>query len=335
MEKVVAKNIPLSASFELTYACNIRCNICYQCPSEEKELTTGEIKTVLGQLVEAGCLYLSFTGGEPLLRPDFWQIAEYAKEKRFALILQTNGTLIDSWAADKLKALSFLQVHISIFGAKDFTHDKITQTAGSFNKAVNTAKLLIERGVTVIFKTTLMRENFAEYKEIKKLADALGAKPYFSPVIYPKTDKNKQPLAQRLSDEQLRELFSFIFARDKIQPEIYEFKKDAALCQMGRTDCCINPQGEVYPCVAVPIVVGSLKEKSFNQIWQGSDALRKLREISLSQIEGCAECELAGMCIKCLGMSLLEEKDLLSAPTECCRITKIIHKTHLPANVHH
>ena len=204
--KIVEKNIPISASFELTYSCNINCNICYQFLPDRNELTTLEVKNILDQLADAGCLYLSFTGGEPLLRKDLWEIAEYAKEKTFALTLQTNGTLLGLHEADRIKKLNFFEVHISVLGADDSTHDRITRTKGSFRKAINAAELLIERGITVVFKTTVMKENFAEYKDIWKLGKELGARPYFSPVIYPKTDKNKGPLEHRLSDEDLKEL---------------------------------------------------------------------------------------------------------------------------------
>ena len=322
--KIVEKNIPVSASFELTYRCNINCSICYQFLPDKNELTTLEVKQILDQLANAGCLYLSFTGGEPLLRKDFWEIAEYAKEKTFALMLQTNGTLIGLPEADRIKKLNFLEVHISILGAEDSTHDRITKTKGSFRKAVTAAELLIEREVAVVFKTTVMKENFTEYEDIWKLAKELGARPYFSPVIHPKTDKDKGPLEHRLSDENLQKLFSFIFKKDRLQPQVYEPMETLVLCNMAKTDCCINPKGEVYPCAAVPIVVGNLRKESFKEIWQSSPALNRMRSISSADLKECAECRLASICMRCPGLSLLEENDLLSVPTECCRITKAV-----------
>lgn len=323
MEKVAEKNIIHSASLELTYACNIKCNICYQCSPVDQELTTTEIKRIIDQLAEASCLYLSFTGGEPLLRKDFWEIASHAKAKAFALILQTNGTLIDAASADRIKELNFLQVHISIFGAKDSTHDAITGVKGSFQKAVNAIRLLSKRGVTVTLKTTLMKENFAEYKAIWKLAEDLKANPYFSPIIFPRNDGDTIPTEHRLSDENMRELFSYVFAKDPKQTEIFEPKEISTLCKMGRTGCSINPKGEVYPCVAVPIVVGNLKEKSFHEIWTSTPTLDKIRAITLADLEGCADCNHISKCMLCPGLSLLEENDILASPTECCRITKI------------
>jgi radical SAM protein with 4Fe4S-binding SPASM domain len=122
----------------------------------------------------------------------------------------------------------------------------------------------------------------------------------------------------------LKELFSFIFKKDRLQPQVYEPLGTLVLCNMAKTDCCINPKGEVYPCAAVPIEVGNLRKETFKEIWQTSPVLNKMRSISSADLKECAECRLAPICIRCPGLSLLEENDLLSVPHECCRITKAV-----------
>ncbi|MFC1886903.1 radical SAM protein, partial [Thermodesulfobacteriota bacterium] len=204
IDKTLDKNIPLSASMELTYRCNNKCVMCYQPETCSEELTTEEIENILTQLAEHGCLYLTFTGGEPLLRQDFWQIAEFARAKSFAVNLLTNGTLIGREEAEKIKKLNFLQVHISILGKDAKTHDAITDVSGSFEKAISGAGELVAQGVNVVFKTTLMKENIAQYKEIEKLAESTGALPFFSPVIFPKNDMEQGPLSHRITDEDLK-----------------------------------------------------------------------------------------------------------------------------------
>jgi len=324
MDKIVEKNIALSASLELTHSCNLRCVMCYQCLQQGSELSTDEVKNILDQLAEAGCLYLSFTGGEPLLRQDFWEVAEHAKKRAFALILQTNGTLIDSYAASKIKELNFLQVHISILGATAKTHDKITQVEGSFEKAIAAAECLVKRKVNVVFKTTLMKDNFSEYIDIWDLTAQIGAEPYFSPVVFPKINGDNSPLKHKLSDDQLIEFISSAFPRSPDLSRAYATNGMVALCQMGKTDCCINPKGEVYPCVGLPLVSGSLREDKFSSIWNNSPVLDNIRTLDPQDLEDCSECELASICMRCPALGFLEKKGILGAPSECCRMTKII-----------
>ena len=114
VRKTLDKCIPFKVDWEITYRCNLRCSHCYQTgASGEKELTTEEIYSALDELADLGCLYLTFTGGEILLREDLFDIAKYARKKEFAIRLFTNGTLIDEKVADKIKNLSPLSVEIS------------------------------------------------------------------------------------------------------------------------------------------------------------------------------------------------------------------------------
>ncbi|MDD4940719.1 MAG: radical SAM protein [Candidatus Omnitrophica bacterium] len=316
------KNIPFSATFELTYGCNLKCSMCYQFPFRKGELNTQEVKGIIDQLADAGCLYLSLTGGEPLMRRDIWDIVEHARQRTFAVTLQTNATLIGPAEADTMRALDVMDAHISVLGATDSTHDKITGVSGSFRKAMRAAELLIARKIKVFFKTTVMKGNYSEYKEIWKLAESMGALPYFSPMIFPRSDGAGSPLRSRLSDDQLKELFSFVFSSDAEKIGLCTSQEPVAICRMGRTECAINPRGDVYPCVSLPLTVGNLRNESFAEIWRSSAELKKIRAISSADLKQCPECSLASDCLRCPGLSYLEHGDILSAPAECCRMTK-------------
>lgn len=325
--KVGEKNIPIGASFELTYACNQRCLHCYQ-PSHErvsKELTTDQIKDVLDQLVEAGCLFLALTGGEPLMREDFWQIAEHAHERSFAMTLQTNGTLLSPAAINRLRELNFLQVHISLLGVREDTHDKITRCPGSFKRAVTVAEALREAKLTVILKITLMKENVGELEQVEELARKLDCLYLLSPTIFPTIDGGKQPLEHRVSDLDLRKIFS---GRWRAQMKHYVAprrpKSNLPLCGMGKTDCCVSPQGKLYPCVGVPIVLGDLRKKKFIDIWANSEKLKWLRSLTIKDLKICQNCDLAYLCVRCTGLAYLEEGDVLLPSLESCRTARAI-----------
>ena len=122
-KKAAREKIPLVCHFDLTYQCNLNCIHCYVVREDRPELSTSEIKDILGQLAQVGTLYLTFSGGEIFTREDFFQIAEYARKLHFALRLMTNGTLIDEQVADRVAALYPDQVSVSIYSTTPEIHN--------------------------------------------------------------------------------------------------------------------------------------------------------------------------------------------------------------------
>src|SRR4029079_14314404 len=131
--------IPLNVTLELTLRCIIRCTHCYNFdrdqprPAAGGELTTEEIRAVMGDLRRAGTLFLSLTGGEAMVHPRFWDIADEAASHGVALQVLSNGTLLTEEACDRLASYANLWgVGLSVYGATAGTHDAITQVPGSF-----------------------------------------------------------------------------------------------------------------------------------------------------------------------------------------------------------
>ena len=319
--KIEKKNIPFNASFELTWKCNLRCVHCYQNPPCNEELTETEVKDILDQLAQAGCLFLTFTGGEPLVRRDFFEIARYANRKKFALYLKTNGTLMTSSIAQSLRRLNFLEVHFSLYGATAKTHDSITQKAGSFQKTIDGVKYLKEEGIKTQLMVTLMRQNIAELMQMKTLSERLKADLFYSPLIYARHDKGKDPLKFRLTDKDVKALYW----KDRFKEKklLEDTDRPSLTCQFGRTACTINPLGEVYPCVGAPIPAGNLREHSFKEIWQTSHLLREIRSITDKDLKECSTCESARYCFRCSGAAYLEKGDIMSPYPEACRLAEI------------
>ncbi|MEK6715516.1 MAG: radical SAM protein [Candidatus Omnitrophota bacterium] len=206
--KVKKRAIPLFCNFALTWRCNHRCIHCHPYLPRSKELSTQEIKDALGQLDALGCFFLTFTGGEPLLRPDFLEIAKVAKKFSFALFLHTNGSLVTHELARKIKELGFVQVQVNLLGASAKIHDRIAGVRGSFKKAINTIEYLKREGVAVILKTVLMKVNFSEFKKIIKLATNLGVKWLITPAVFSVVDK--MPVGLGLNEKQIKKLQSHI-----------------------------------------------------------------------------------------------------------------------------
>jgi radical SAM protein with 4Fe4S-binding SPASM domain len=332
-EKKLQENyIIYSGSMELTWRCNFQCIHCYQYPPSLAELKTEEVKGIIAQLADMGCLYLSLTGGEPLLRDDFWEIAEYAREKTFALTLQTNGFLLTPDFADRIKDLNFLDVDLSLLGARPETHDAITGRPGSFKRVVKAIDLLRERNINTNVKATLMRQNFPEFKEIKALVENLDANLIMSPLIYP-VHRGENPDSLRIDDENMRNYFCEMIPFEEIEESKERVaQRSFLICQTGRTYCCINPEGKVYPCIMLPIVVGDLRKKRLKEIWHDSPSpvLGRIRSMSVSDLEDCANCDIAAKCNRCSALSYLEAGDMSFPAQESCRTARILEEVISP-----
>lgn len=175
LERVLKQQeLSFAYGIDLTYRCNLRCLHCYEFLPKDKELTFSQIKEKLDDLAYKGCIFFIISGGEPLLRKDFFQITQYAKDKGFALILRTNGTLITKAIAKEIKKLNPFQVSITLLGASAVIHDKIAGIKGSFKKSIKAIKFLKEQGIKVLIVNTLIKQNVGEAKEVKALADSLG-----------------------------------------------------------------------------------------------------------------------------------------------------------------
>lgn len=302
-EKALTQNIPVSVLFELTHRCNLRCCQCYVSPEKEKELSLEEIKRVLDQLAASGALYLTLSGGEIFLRKDFFEIMTYARSINFAIRLFTNGTLVTESLADRIAALSPLDVCISIYGPDADSHEFVTRIPGSFNASLRTLKLLNARGVKTIVKCLLMRHNVANIADVVALAERLGANAQFDPLVTPRSNGDLAPAYHRIDSKALANLISEDMPRDKAD------LRKPLFCGAGRDMVSISPSGRVYPCVQFPVCFGSLREEIFADIWLKSDKAIALRSLKPSNIEMCALCADREYCRPCPGLNVIETGD--------------------------
>ncbi len=144
--KALQHNIPLGVQLDLTYRCNERCIHCYLDHDDHGEMSTAEIKDVLDQMAGAGVFFLTLSGGEILMRRDFFEILEHARARTFCIKLKTNGVLIRRKEAERIRALGVESVQISVYSHRPEVHDAITKMPGSFRQSIEAARLLRSRG---------------------------------------------------------------------------------------------------------------------------------------------------------------------------------------------
>src|ERR1017187_10032497 len=186
--------IPLSVQLDLTYRCNERCVHCYLDHSDHGEMNTAEIKDLLDQMADAGVFFLTFSGGEILMRRDFFDLVEHARRLMFCLKLKTNAVMIHEREADRIQAMAPESVQISVYSHRPEVHDAITKLPGSLKKSIAGARLLVERGIKVIFANVLMRDNFQDYSGVQALAAEVGAQFSVDPTITPMMDGDRSIL---------------------------------------------------------------------------------------------------------------------------------------------
>lgn len=326
--RALANEIPLHVMLEITNHCNLWCRHCYISDRPPKgELTLDEFKDIFDQLAAEGTLFLTFSGGEPLTRQDFFRIAACAREKEFAFTLFTNGTLITPEVADRLQELYPQRVEISILGGRASTHDGITQVKGSFDRALRGARLLIERGIKVQLKTTWMQENIEEAEQISTLVAKIGASFRGASLIIHRRDGSAETADLRATVDQLRAMAQRGYDRSPekrtppdLVPLTEEQKRNMIPCGAGQTSCRIDSYGNVYPCAAIDTVLGSLRGKKFATIWHSSEELERIRAIRVSDLTECSSCDLFLRCNRCAGLAQMETGSLLGPSPQACQV---------------
>lgn len=310
--KALAMGVPLSVHLDLTYRCNERCIHCYLDHEDHGEMTTAEIKNVLNQVAAAGAFYLSVSGGEILLRKDFFEILAHARSLLFHVKLKTNALLIRGEEAKRIRNLGVREIQISIYSHKPEVHDGITKVRGSMERSVNAIRFLKAQELKVTIANVLMRQNMLDYPGVQALAAELGVGFTIDPTITPMMDGDTSITALRIPSTVLKEVFNDATVVGNVE----EFcappsKADADelngySCSAGHTFCYISPYGEVFPCVQFPTSCGNLRRESFLDIWRGSQALLELRSIHVRDLPTCSGCSHVAGCTRCPGLAYME-----------------------------
>ena len=332
LQKLVTKNwnraVPMSALFELTFVCNHACSFCYNCPTGQKEMTTAEIFEALRKLADFNVLYLTLTGGEPLVRKDFFEIARRARELGFALRIYTNGYLIDEAMAKRIKEIANpIEMEISIHGAKPETHERLTCVPGSLQRVIDAVTHLRAQGIKVNLKCPMTCDNQEEVLDMYRLAQSLGANIIFDPVITPRDDGDKDPLRLMASEDFLRRFWQddeYAGARRELVPVARNDAPGEAVCGTGRASLAIDPYGNIYPCVQWRRSAGNIKElKELKTMWHTSPVLIEVRKAAVEMADRLRTQKEAGQsggfCSFCMGVAELQTGDPLSYDPQAAR----------------
>ena len=333
--KAEARRVPLNVHFELTYRCNEQCVHCY-CVVEHgreqvvrpHELTTAEVKRVLDELAEMGALYLTLTGGEVFMRPDLFEIIEHARDRGFAFRLYTNGIGLTEAKVARLAALDPLTVEVSLFSADPAIHDAITRVPGSFRRLIANVVRMRDAGIRVYLKTTVMKPNVESLSGVRQLGRDLNVfRHTFACEVSPRIDGDIMgPRKYQLDEDELvRYLGHDEWTKDPKPlpggtPE--EIAREKGTCGPAVNGCCIDPYGNVFPCVAFRVPIGNVRASAFRDLWHAPPpSIRDLLAVQrYADLPDCSSCDVVAFCSRCHGDNLLENKGDWKACHERARI---------------
>ena len=360
---VMAQGFMYSTHWELTYRCNERCVHCYNPGAAHSdfekpdrlnnELSTEQVITSLKRLAEGGVFHLTLSGGEIMLRKDFFEIVEAARQLGMAVNIYTNGLKLDEANINKLCDLWPSTVSFSIYSHVPKVHDDITRVPGSFDKTVAALKAMNERGVRTSLKSVQMSHTLKSYVGTLDLAKELNAAPETEIGLSPGVDGAIAPMLMSTSNPQelilaaMTEGFPIFVGTE--ENNYGEFIKDqkATVCAAGYAGLNFSADGSIYPCNSLTIKSGNLHNDDPLDIWHSAlsqrakitDAqksnlqeteqtialnettknLAAWQDVRLEDYEECSTHLRCRWCTKCPGMALMETGRALAPSTTNCR----------------
>jgi radical SAM protein with 4Fe4S-binding SPASM domain len=323
--------------WNLTDQCNLSCTHCYSKsgPGRETlgELTTPEAIQVIDDLAGMGVPLILFTGGEPLMREDIWDLARHAKSRGLKMALSTNGTLITPEVAVRIKECGIEYAGISLDGARAGTHDRFRNSPGAFEQTLAAFPACKDAGLRCGVRVTLTKENCGELEALVDLALSLGASRFCLYWLVPAGRGIGSYTRLQLDKNEVTEALSLLYRKAKqTDPAAMEFltvdapqdaihllasmEQDGSAdladarellsslqggCSAGTRVANIDAQGNVFPCQFArsgEFLVGNVRHQPFSRIWAdtANPVLVRFREKQARFRGRCGACTYRDLC---------------------------------------
>jgi mycofactocin biosynthetic radical S-adenosylmethionine protein MftC len=299
---------PICLTWELTYACNLSCVHCLSSSGrrDPDELSTQECKRLIDEFERMQIFYVNIGGGEPTVRPDFWELLDYAVEHHVGVKFSTNGFRITPERARRLAATDYVDVQVSLDGATADVNDPV-RGAGTYDAALTAMQNLRDAGMRD-FKLSVVctRHNIGQLDDFQAIADRYGAQLRLTRLRPSGRGADVWDELHPLPEQQ-RELYEWLLANgDRVLTGDSFFHLSAYgeslpglnLCGAGRVVCLVDPVGDVYAC---PFAIhdrfraGNVRGPGgFDHVWKRSALFEELRS---PQTGGaCASCSAFDAC---------------------------------------
>jgi radical SAM protein with 4Fe4S-binding SPASM domain len=312
---------PILVFAEVTWRCDascLHCSVAADQQSIQNEMTTEEWKQLLDQLAELNVFYITFTGGEPLLREDLDELISYCRKRGIRPEMVTNGSHLTEERIESLSKAGLQAIQVDLDSVDAATHDRFRGVPGLYNTVVKAIPILAESSIDLQVSSVVTRLNVNQIADIMEFANELGALRYsFMHLIdtgaaqsHPEIRPSPEEYIAMLRDVYEREQPMKTFVFYPSLPAIYYIKavgeggyrkvrklKKVGACVAGTVICVFSPQGDVKPCdISLDVHLGNVRTTPFKQIWDTSPVFNHLRNLRKDKQKPCTECNLKDDC---------------------------------------
>ena len=340
---------PKWIAWEITRRCNLKCIHCRS--SSELEVSAHpdfpkeEAFRIIDDITGYAKPVVVLSGGEPLLRKDVFEIAEYGTGKGLRMCLATNGTLVTDEICGKIRDSGIRMVSLSLDGSVESVHDDFRSQKGAFAGTINAARLFKKYGIEFLINSSFTKRNQEEIPKIYKLAKELGATAWYLFMIVP-TGRGEEIMNELISEEDYEKILEWHYRMEKQEkdllvrptcaPHYYrivlqkskeendQFQRRTLKfstggskgCLAGQLIALIDVDGNVLPCSYFPKPAGNIRTQSFRDIWENSELFKELR--NFKKYKGkCGACEFVNVCGGCRARAYAVRGDYLEAEPFC------------------
>jgi len=291
------------------------------------DFTTEEAYKLIDDICEVSKPVLVLSGGEPLMRPDLFEIAQYGTDKGLRMCIATNGTLVTDEICQKMKAADIKMVSLSLDGSTAEIHDNFRQCEGAFDGVMRAAEAFRRNGIKFLINSSFTKRNQHDIAGTFHLAKELGATAWYMFMIVP-TGRGEEIMSELVDKDDYEEILAWHYEQEKNEEEILmrptcaphyyrivpqmakaegvDFKRRSLTfstgggkgCIAAQSICLIDCFGNLKPCSYFHSSVGNVKQIPFKELWFNSEVFNNLRDFSKYKGK-CGEREFINVCGGC------------------------------------
>jgi radical SAM protein with 4Fe4S-binding SPASM domain len=338
-------------AWETTSQCNMACVHCRsssEITSPVGKFTLANSEALFNDIAAFASPVIVLSGGEPLLRPDIFELAQMGTAKGFRMAMATNGLLVTDAVCKQIKASGIRMVSMSLDGANKAVHDDFRGQIGAFDALVNAAELFRAHDIKFIINSSFTKRNQPYIGDTYRLAKSLGATAWYMFLIVP-TGRGEDIMKELVSKEDYEGILEWHYQLERSEDELlvrptcapqyyrvwHEKSKDDGLdperrslsfstgggkgCIAAQSILMLNSEGDVLPCSYFPLSAGNVFEQSIQTIWNESELFNDLR--NFKKYEGkCGVCRYLGVCGGCRARSYAVTGSYMAAEPFCAYI---------------
>lgn len=328
------KSIPISLLIEVTKRCNWNCIFCYAECNENDGLEIDVLINVLESFKKLGTFNLTFTGGEPFLKQEIWEIIERAKHMGFALNINTNGSLLNAFDIEKI-AKYFSKINVSLHAVLPETHNYIVRNNKAWENTTKNLYLLKKYHANVEINSLITHNAISQYWKLREfVVNELGFTWNPDIRITPTYSGNTDGQMEcEVSEQEIKIIKNEaeICGNSVYKHQYFSTNDNVSngICRAGATTCFMDADGYLYPCLSFKrkgknmlndvMWLESVKDKEVEDIWKNNYMFNSLRKLNQKDFSKCLRCGIYNSCFKCVAENYVETNTLVTPSEAHCK----------------